>query len=289
MFSSLWKTIFDYEYGDLCQAISAHDFERVKWLIERKANVNEICWRSKQTALMIACHQGLSDIAICLIDAKADVNFQGPGKNTALMNAVNTNLFSVVTRLINAKADVNNRNVIKFTPLLRACDRSEMNRDIISLLITAKANVDAADEWGNTPLLYVCGLQHNYCSDTPKETLIQVAKNLLMANADVNSENFDNLSPLSLAIKSPEMTLLLIKYNCAYERWYESNEVVQRALSFNYPQHRQRFEFSLSNTYLLNLSNYARVKTLFLLRQCHSLWQLLPIELMEHILMHFFL
>ena len=166
------------------------------------------------------------------------------------------------------------------TVLMYAC-MYEFSSYIALYLLSKDIDVNLQDEQGNTALVYACQSGSN-----------NLPLYLLKANANANLYSMENNSPLALAChhNMSDVVLQLVKCGSSYSRFCRStNFDIQKILSFNFLEYPIRHKFVLSNTYQLNSLNYARVKTLFLLRQCHSSWQLLPNELMEHILQYVFL
>ena len=74
------------------------------------------------TALIAACHSGLSEIVSLLIAAKCDVNATGYNNNTALHHAVTQDYISIVQHLFSADAVTTVTNNDGYTPTMLAAE-----------------------------------------------------------------------------------------------------------------------------------------------------------------------
>lgn len=190
-------------------------------------------------------------------------------------------LLSNATRQLRNREDINlnYQDEQGCTVLMYACMYT-FSSNIALYLLSKDIDVNLQDEQGNTALVYACQSGSN-----------NSALHLLKVNANANLYSIENNSPLGLACQRnmSDVVLQLVKCGSNYSRFCRGvNSDIQKILSFNFPEYPIRHKFLLSNLSQLNSLNYARVKTLFLLRQCHSSWQLLPNELMECILQYVF-
>lgn len=163
------------------------------------------------------------------------------------------------------------------TSLMHACSDKSMSYVVLRLL-QIKANPNLLNGDDHTALVLAC-----------TNSVAKSVDYLLAAQADVNLAP-DGFLPLVKACENNmnSTVLKLIKAGSDYAPCSSSDIMVEKALSFNYPRHSTRFEFSLNDTHLLNLSNYARVKTLFLVRQCYAPLRAMPPELMHYVLVYLF-
>lgn len=75
----LWDIIKDirggpHTYTHVMYAVIRNNLPRLKWLIERGANLNSIRSFDGMTALMFACIQGHLEIVHCLVENGADIS-----------------------------------------------------------------------------------------------------------------------------------------------------------------------------------------------------------------------
>lgn len=104
------------------------------------------------TALMFAAASGNAGSIRALIEAGADVEARNKWRQTALMAAARTGDMAKVRALIDAKANVGAQDIDSNSALGVAC-ASEVDAQLVLLLIDAGADVDQADFEGVTPLM----------------------------------------------------------------------------------------------------------------------------------------
>ena len=129
---------------DLFDALAHGDLEKLKKVIADGGV--DLLDSSGKSLLMAAAGRGLDDIAVFLIEKKADVNFQDASGRTALMCAAHSGGISTVRLLIGAGADVNFRDNNGLTAYSIASDKG--NQKIINFLKTAGADDARADNAG---------------------------------------------------------------------------------------------------------------------------------------------
>lgn len=142
----------DLKYGrtPLIEAVSSNCLEKVKYLLENKANINQ---KSEGfggvSPLSEALWETNFEITKYLVENGADVNIQKENGDTALLVAVwNEKNLNAVDLLIQKGADVNRTNDDKQSPLLKAIQYNLY--DIAVLLLKNGANTDVKDFYGNT-------------------------------------------------------------------------------------------------------------------------------------------
>ncbi|PCG19506.1 ankyrin repeat domain-containing protein [Brachyspira sp. G79] len=217
----------DYDYTPLMIAAAINDYDMVKFLVEKGADVNaktHFEYSSVVTPLLLSLDNENSSVAEYLINNGADINVTNEDGETPLMYASKVHNIKVIELLIQKGADinafdnygntaliygVNNLETVKLlvengadvnfykggsTALISACEYShERNIDVIKYLVSKNANINAQDNEGDTAL--------NKTLDTSDEGSIdildfEIANFLIEQGADVNIKNEDQYTPL---------------------------------------------------------------------------------------------
>ena len=113
-------------------------------------------------------------------------NTKDPTGNTGLIYASDCGRLDIARMMLDAGADVNATNCYGETALIMASWRN--HRNIIALLLLSRAHVDAQDEDGDSALMFATAVHQNF----------DAAQMLLDADADVNAQNNEEESPLSV-------------------------------------------------------------------------------------------
>jgi serine/threonine-protein phosphatase 6 regulatory ankyrin repeat subunit B len=125
-------------------------FQTVLELLDADAKV-DIPEEDGNTALLMACQNGHTEIARALIDRGADFNLENHKGVTALHKAVFNQKLDIVQLLLDSGADVNKETSEKDTPLHLAIQSPQL--DIFQLLVERGANLEQGDIKGWTPLI----------------------------------------------------------------------------------------------------------------------------------------
>jgi len=265
----------------LLAAIKNQNLNEVKALIVAKTDLN-LQNIYGDTALTYACRNNLTEMALILVAAGADLNLQNNYGNNALIMTCFYKLTEVALALISAGADLNVQDNYGNTTLTIAC--LTCSTEVALALISARADLNIQNNNGNTALILACW----------RNNLTEMALILIAAGADLNIQNDDKNTALIYACweGSTEVTLSLAKsdnliYNSKYAKLNDVD--VQKALSFNFPEHPNRYEFTIADIHFLNPRNFTKVKTLMLIRQRpNNCLHILPLELMELLFMNMF-
>lgn len=103
------------------------------------------------TPLILACYNGNEPVAACLVQHKANLDFNN-SNGTALMAAVVKNNKSLVMLLLEAKANINLQDGNGYTALHYAIQFR--NYEMITLLVQFKANMNIKDNMGMSAIDY---------------------------------------------------------------------------------------------------------------------------------------
>ena len=142
--------------------------KEVLWaMIDHGANVNATN-KNNETALMIACQVGTSDVINVLLNAGADPSTADENGDTLLHHAVYKNISKeILNIIIDHGANVNAVNDAGSTALLLACTKGQ--REAVNSLLTAGADTSIFDIHGDTCLHKVC---HRECCQQTLHTLL---------------------------------------------------------------------------------------------------------------------
>lgn len=149
------------------------------------------------TALMLACSLSSVEIVNILIENHANINMTDNQNNTALMYACrysseNFDLFKI---LINVDEKVNDYGN---NALMVLCCEDIHNIDTVRLLIDRTTNLNHQNIYGNNALMLLIGL-NDY-----NDSKLQIIKELLEKNIDINQVNKKNLNALDLCLMNPD-------------------------------------------------------------------------------------
>lgn len=192
-----------YDYTPLMIAAAINDYDMVKFLVEKGADVNaktHFEYSSVVTPLLLSLdyehiesrYDENSSVAEYLINNGADINVTNEDGETPLMYASKVHNIKVIELLIQKGADVNFYKGGS-TALISACEYShERNIDVIKYLVSKNANINAQDNKGDTAL--------NKTLDTSDEGSIdildfEIAHFLIEQGADVNIKNKREYTP----------------------------------------------------------------------------------------------
>lgn len=181
----------------LTVACSKNQLAIVKRLIEAGASVSQTSEPSKASPLMQAAFVGSDVLVSYLLQAGADVDLPVNSIGaTALMTAARDNHVNVVRRLLIAGASIDRKSLEGQTALYCAAKASSV--EMTELLLSAGACVDACCNELQTPLMQAI------VGDN-----VEVAKVLISAGADVLAKDATGMCPLSQAVSSRAVQLLL--------------------------------------------------------------------------------
>jgi len=133
----VFSLTFRAQAGELEEAINAHDFNRVKQLLEVNPILISQADNNNVQPLHEAAMSGTSEIVEYLLSKGADVNARGYNKNTPLHV---TDDAAIARVLIDHGADLDALNAVDETPLQMAV--SEENMALVNVLVAAGSKLD---------------------------------------------------------------------------------------------------------------------------------------------------
>jgi ankyrin repeat protein len=134
----------------LHQAVYENNKDEVIKLVQELQISPNINLTNDITPLLIACHEGHTEMVELLIGFQAHLNNADNTGETPLYKAVSNQYPLIVELLLNEKAEVNQANNDQWTPLHKAA--YDGNSMIVSLLLEADASLDSLTYLGETPL-----------------------------------------------------------------------------------------------------------------------------------------
>ena len=192
---------------DLINAVTNHDLNEVKRLIEAGVDINYLDEESPyvDNALLLACAYNFVDIAMYLTEKGADLSIRTYSGHTALMAALISE--DLVDLMISKGADVSAKledGTTVFTLSISGVLSERVGLEIAKKFLDLGADVDESCTSG--PVAgYTC-LMMAALNQRP-----DIVKFLVENGANVNAKTGDGNTPLSLAEKEddPEMVALL--------------------------------------------------------------------------------
>ena len=161
---------------EIHDAVRAGNLEKVKTLLQDRAEFLNNPDQNQKTPLHLALESGHIDIAKYLIGRGADINLKDKDKAAPLHNAAYLGNIDIVDLLLKkGAASLNEGNFRGQTPLHFACERGHPGA--AARLLDAGADIEARDMLGRTSLM-TSGVSKN----------IVVAKLLIERGADINAE-----------------------------------------------------------------------------------------------------
>ena len=158
--------------------------------------------RFSLSSLCLACKYGHRDIALMLLKKGAPINTKDRFDRTPLHFAVYAGDEALVRMLLEHGADVDATHDPERRPLLLAVKGKFKN--IVQLLLSHHANPNSCDNWRRSCLWFA-----TYQKDidnarlrfaTYQKDIVDIARLLLMAGADVNSQDMSGSRPLFHAV-----------------------------------------------------------------------------------------
>jgi len=193
-------------------------FKKIKRLIARAKDVNELDENTKARPLHLAVRAGRMDVIKLLLKKKADINAKDEGKGAAPLHdaAASSEAMDILKYLVDKGADIEAKDEGGKTPLFVACDMGNLEAvkylkekgakievyatgrfmgtplhdavnsghlDVVEYLVGSGLGVDIKDKAGKTPLFIAAEMGR-----------LKIVKYLVENGADVNAQNEDGTS-----------------------------------------------------------------------------------------------
>ena len=205
-------------------AINGH-VEEVKKLLEHKANIETVDdwgWQGERTPLGHAAEKGHHEVAKLLLEQRAEVDVKvGRDGQTPLSLAAQEGHHEVAKLLLEQRAEVDVKDSRSSgpgqAPLSHAAEKG--HHEVAKLLLEQRAEVDLRDSFGQTPLEHAAENGHHevakllleqraevdgtwalFCA--AHEGHHEVAKLLLEQRAEVDAKDWNERTPLGIAIRA---------------------------------------------------------------------------------------
>ena len=160
----------------------------IKFLVEKKSDLNALTLADNNTPLSIAC---LNEFVS--VEKKTDLNLKNYSKSSPLHLACSVQHVSceMIKIFINNKTDLNEMNSLHSTPLHLLCKNKKVNKECLKLLIEFKSEINLQNKKNyDTPLH--CAVKNEYVT-------LEIIQIMIKNNADFNLPNKFGTTPLQNA------------------------------------------------------------------------------------------
>ena len=169
-------------------AISKKNKKLIDALLDKNPKVEQV--PNKQLLLYHACENGYYDVAQSLLDKGLDIDFHWKGKYTALMEACSKKNADIACYLIEKGANLN--TVLGDITALKVAMKNK-NTLIVNKILQHPSHVFVGDE----------------CIHAAQQSNINILSVLVAHGANINCQDDDGKSPLSIAINNNNVDLVL--------------------------------------------------------------------------------
>jgi ankyrin repeat protein len=235
-----------------------NDIDRMLDMIELGADINlKTNDVQKDTPLHMACYNDNINMVRELINYDADVNSVKYDNSRPLHIACYNNNINMVRELINNGADVNVIKDNNNTPLNIACYNN--NIEIVRELLNNGANINIIPDSDN-PLITACGCvqyeQNNV--DNNIQNPIEVVKELLKYNIDINNKGEDGTTALHAACMIPHIDVIkeLIERGANINETDIYDNTPLHFLSSHNEKDMELFRYFINNTDNIDVKTY---------------------------------
>ncbi|MDD3732725.1 MAG: ankyrin repeat domain-containing protein [candidate division Zixibacteria bacterium] len=176
--------------GEIHEAAKKGDLKTVKKILAKDITRIHAQDEVGYTPLSWAAVRGKWDVLKFLLEAGADVNYQGIDRCAALFSACNHDRPEIILLLLARGADMEHKNAWGNTALSLAAQKG--NARVVALLISKGADINTASHEGWTPLHYARKADHQ-----------EVVDILLDAGADATIKDSYGKAALDYTFKRP--------------------------------------------------------------------------------------
>lgn len=162
----------------LIRAVFNDDDLVTQFLLQRKCSVS-IANYNGETALTVACRLGHVKMATKLAEHGADINSRDEQLQSPLISAIMANIADVAMYLIDMRADLEIADIWGSTALMHSVQNCALNR-VSARLLDAGCDVNRADRRFMTALMHACASNNIDCA----LLLIRRGGDLSMTNDD---------------------------------------------------------------------------------------------------------
>ena len=152
----------------LFEAVGEGDVENLRNLLAKTTDTKDY-----NDLLLLALERNFPEVAISLLENKADPNLRIYGDEAPIFYAVVRGNIPLITSLLNHKANLDIQNCAGKTALHKSV--ISINQELVKLLLDNKANPNIPDDYGDTPIFYTGNAD--------------IFKLLLEHNADIDLKN----------------------------------------------------------------------------------------------------
>ncbi|XP_063600577.1 ankyrin repeat domain-containing protein 17-like [Penaeus indicus] len=233
--------------------------EVVKVLLEAGADPNIENWNFGDDALGWAAYNGHPTIVQDLLNAGADIGHVDADGDTALLLAIRGNHLEVTKILLDSGAFINAQNKDGWNAVIQAAYIN--NIDLLRLAIQAGGSLNTKTaKYGDTALMWATSLGH-----------LEIMRELLAAGAEVDLENNDRYTSLSMSItqNQPEAAKILLAFGADInQRAKDGDSVLMEAVNLG---RQEMVEVLLQHCPDMSVENINRKTVFTLARQRFSI------------------
>lgn len=194
------------EFTPLMMAVSEGNTYMIRYLLEKGAAINafnEYGNTALHEAIMHSYHGYQEEVIQILLNAGANLEIENNERLTPWLYAVCMDRIDVVRKFLELEINVNVTNTKGNSALIIAA--KEHNKGIVQLLLSKGADSNLKNDQGSTPLMYAATTPlHNSAYKAMKAVYVDIMRELLNANADVNALDQDGNTVLHTAAWADE-------------------------------------------------------------------------------------
>lgn len=191
------NTLNESNMSALMEVTALGDLEAARTLLDNGAKPDGDEKAPDSRPLLLAAHQGLTEMVRLLLDCGAELEAEDSIGLTALQYASREDQHDTVRYLLCRGADIEKAGLDGVTPLLAAASEGQL--EMTQLLLERNANINARDGHGLTPLIFAAKRGH-----------VEILRVLLAQGPNVLLHDYEGRSALSWAKRTHRDDIVVI-------------------------------------------------------------------------------